>query len=64
MRRNNKLTSPVLDLAEEVSETFPACYTAKRRFYGDFIKTGRQKAPEFPIDLNLCRTPNGISMEA
>ena len=45
----------VLDLAEEVWETFPACYTAQRMnlycLYGDFIKN--REPIELSLDLTL-----------
>ena len=46
---------PVLDLAEEVWETFPACYTAQKNvaFMEISSKVGSQKAPELPLDLTL-----------
>ena len=45
----------MLDLAEEVWETFPACYTAQEN---EFILPlwrfrGSQRAPELPLDLTL-----------
>ena len=44
----------VLDLAEEVWETYPTCYIAqKNEFMEISSKSGSQKAPELPLDLTL-----------
>ena len=50
--------SPVLDLAEEFWETFPACYTAQKNvaFMKISSKCGSQKAPELPLDLTYLIT--------